>query len=357
MKKNISSLKNYRNLKVLVTGSTGFKGAWLCNWLILLGSKVIGVGLKPEKESIIFDALKINKKVSQYFVDIKNFDRINRIIKKEKPDIIFHLAAQSIVSYSFINPLETFGTNVIGSANILESVKINKIPNLVYITSDKCYLNLDKKVSYKESDILGGLDNYSSSKASEELLFKSYFHSYFRKNYISIATARAGNVIGGGDFKKDRIVPDVIKSLQSNKVVFIRNPNATRPWQHILEPLSGYLILGEKLINKKLNSKIIPNWNFGPNRKNCKKVKFIVQSLINEWGEKNHKIIIKKSKNFHESKLLSLNIDKAKKELSWKPNLTLNETIEFTVDWYKSFFTGNDVEDLSNQQINYYSHK
>ena len=357
MKKNISLLKNYKNLKVLVTGSTGFKGAWLCNWLILLGSKVIGVGLKPEKDSIIFNALKINKKVNQYFVDIKNFNKIDKIIKKEKPDIIFHLAAQSIVSSSFKNPLETFGTNVIGSANILESVKTNKIPNLVYITSDKCYLNLDTKFSYKESDVLGGLDNYSSSKASAELLFKSYFLSYFKRNYISIATARAGNVIGGGDFKKDRIVPDVIKSLKSDKKVFLRNPNATRPWQHVLEPLSGYLILGEKLINKKLNSKIIPNWNFGPYRKNCKKVKFIVQLLIKEWGKKNHKIIIKKDKTFHESKLLSLNIDKAKKELNWEPTLTLNESIEFTVDWYKNFFLHNDVEDISNQQIDYYSDK
>ena len=194
----------------MVTGSTGFKGAWLCNWLIMLGAKVIGVGLRPEKDSIIFDSLKLNKKIKQYFFDIKNFNKINSVLKKEKPDIVFHLAAQSIVSLSYKNHLETFGTNVIGSSNVLESVRINKIPHLVYITSDKCYLNLDKTKSYKETDVLGGLDNYSSSKASAELIFSSYFNSYCKGDFLSIASARAGNVIGGGDFKKDRIVPDVV---------------------------------------------------------------------------------------------------------------------------------------------------
>ena len=218
MKNNNSFLKSYKNLKVLVTGSTGFKGSWLSYWLFLSGSKVVGVGLKPEEDSILFDSLKLKKKIKQYFIDIKDFDKINKIIKSEKPDIIFHLAAQSIVSTSFTNPLETFGTNIIGSTNILESSRRNKISNLVYITSDKCYLNLGKKDSVKESDLLGGLDNYSSSKASAELVFASYFDSYFKKQKrLSIGSARAGNVIGGGDFKKDRIVPDVIKSLKRKK--------------------------------------------------------------------------------------------------------------------------------------------
>jgi len=357
LKKNKSFLKSYKKLKVLVTGSTGFKGAWLCNWLFLLGSKVVGVGLKPEKDSIIFSSLNLNKKINQYFIDIKNFNKINDIIKKEKPDIIFHLAAQSIVSLSYKNPLETFGTNILGSANVLESVRINKTPNLVYITSDKCYLNLDKMGSYKESDILGGLDNYSSSKASAEIIFASYLHSYFKKNFLSIASARAGNVIGGGDFKKDRIVPDVIKSLKNGSKILLRNPNATRPWQHVLEPLSGYLKLGHKLINKELKSNIIPNWNFGPHKQNCKNVYSIVQLLVKEWGEKKQKIVIKKNKKFHESKLLSLNIEKAKKELLWEPKLSLNETIKFTIDWYKYYFFEDKVEDISKYQIDYYTDK
>jgi len=357
LKKSNYFLKSYKNLKVLVTGSTGFKGAWLVNWLILLGAKVVGVGLKPEKDSIIFNSLELNRKIDQYFVNIQNFNKLNYIVKKEKPDIIFHLAAQSIVSLSYKRPLETFNTNVIGSANILEAVRINKIPHLVYITSDKCYLNLDKTSSYKETDVLGGLDNYSSSKASAELVFSSYFQSYFQKKYLSIVSARAGNVIGGGDFKKDRIVPDVIKALRNKKKIILRNPKATRPWQHVLEPLSGYLTLGHKLINRELKSNLIPSWNFGPNNKNCKKVNFIVQLLINEWGARKQKIVFEKNKNFHESQLLSLNIKKAKKELLWSPRLTLKETVKFTIDWYKSYFLDKNVKDISNYQIENYIDK
>ena len=358
MKKNNFYLQRYKNLKVLITGSTGFKGAWLSQWLYLLGSKVVGVGLKPEKGSILFDALRLNKKIKQYYFNIKNFNKINNIIKKEKPDIIFHLAAQSIVSTSFKKPIETFGTNIIGSTNILESTRINKIPNLVYITSDKCYLNLGKKNSFKESDILGGLDNYSSSKASAELVFSSYFHSYYKnKNRLSIGSARAGNVIGGGDFKQDRVVPDVIKSLKSKENIILRNPSATRPWQHVLEPLSGYLSLGQKLIDKELQTNIAPNWNFGPHRKNCKKVIEIVKLLVKAWQANNIKIIHKKNKKFYESKLLSLNIYKAKRELKWQPRLDLHETMKFTVDWYKNFLSGDDVEDITNYQIEYFIDK
>ena len=357
MNKNISFLKSYKNLKVLVTGSTGFKGSWLCEWLLLLGSKVIGVGLKPEKGSIIFESFKLNKKIKQYFIDIRNFSKVNSIIKKEKPDIIFHLAAQSIVSHSYSHPLETVETNILGSTNILESVRKNNISNLVYITSDKCYLNLNKLGSYKESDVLGGLDNYSSSKAGAEIIFRSFFDSYFKNEFLSVASARAGNVIGGGDLKNNRIVPDVIKSLKNKKKILLRNPNSTRPWQHVLEPLSGYLILGHKLIERKLKSNLVPSWNFGPHKKNCKKVSEIVKLLISEWGDTKNKIIVKKNKKFHQSHLLSLNINKAKKELNWQPRLTLNETIKFTVDWYKSYFLNKEVEDISQLQIDYFTKK
>ena len=350
-------LKSYKNLKVLVTGSTGFKGAWLSNWLLLLGAKVVGIGLKPEKDSIIFKSLNLNRRIKQNYIDINNYEKLNDIIKKEKPDIIFHLAAQSIVSKSYQKPLETFKTNVIGSVNILESVRKNNIQNLVYITSDKCYLNLNKSRSYKENDILGGIDNYSSSKASAEIIFASYFQSYFKKNYLSIASARAGNVIGGGDFKKDRIVPDVIKSLKNKNNILLRNPNATRPWQHVLEPLSGYLLLGHYLMHKKLKNTIVPNWNFGPYKMNCKKVKDIVQLLTSEWSGKSYKIVVKKNAKFHESKLLSLNIKKAKKELNWEPKLNLKETINLTVDWYRNYFSNNNMESITNHQIDYYKNK
>ena len=349
--------KIYQNKKVLVTGATGFKGAWLCLWLHILGAKVYAVGYSPNKNKNLFYSLNLHKKIKINILDIRDKKKLSTYIMKNKPQFIFHLAAQSIVSLSYTKPLETFGTNVIGSANILESSRLNKVPNLVYITSDKCYLNLDKASSYKETDILGGLDNYSSSKASAEIIFNSFFKSYYKKNFLSAASARAGNVIGGGDFKKDRVVPDVIKSLKNGKKIILRNPNATRPWQHVLEPLSGYLILGNKLMNKDLKSNLIPSWNFGPYKKNCKKVRYIVQLLIKEWGDKKQKILITKNKNFHESQLLSLNIEKAYKELSWKPRLTLKETINFTVDWYKYYFLDKKVEKVTNYQLDYYTDK
>ena len=271
---NSKFLKIYKNKKVLVTGTTGFKGSWLCLWLLMLGAKVIGVSLKADKNSKLYNSLKLKNKIKQYNINLKNFSKLNKVVSREKPDIIFHLAAQSIVSEGYKNPLITFNSNILGGLNILECVRINKIKNLVFITSDKCYLNVEKNSGYKETDRLGGHDNYSSSKASAEIIFKSYKESYFKKNFfLQHVTARAGNVIGGGDFKINRIVPDIIRSIINNKNIFLRNPNATRPWQHVLEPLFGYLLLGSKLIKKELkNKKIYPHFNFGPNKNNCKKV-------------------------------------------------------------------------------------
>ncbi len=353
--KNI--LNKYKGVKVLVTGSTGFKGAWLSFWLNLAGAKVIGVGLKPEKGSIIFTSLKLKKKIEQFYLDIDDFKKINNLIKKKKPKIIFHLAAQSIVSESFKNPLRTFSSNISGSINILESCRLNKISNLVYITSDKCYLNLDKGKNFKENDRLGGSDNYSASKACAEIVFNSYFHSYFKKKHLSVASTRAGNVIGGGDLKINRIVPDIFRSIKSNKSLILRNPNSTRPWQHVLEPLSGYIILGEKLMSKKLSSHLTPNWNFGPKPKNSKKVIFIVKNFIKSWNI-SKKIIIKNKNQYHESKLLSLDINKSGKELKWRPKLTLPQTIKLTCDWYKKYYLKkSNMEKITEEQIKYYISK
>ncbi len=355
MNNNKSYLKNYKNLKILITGSTGFKGSWLSQVLLTLGANVIGVGLKPEKGSKIFSQLNLNRKIKQHYLDIRKFSKVNDIIKKEKPDIIFHLAAQSIVSHSYEYPLETFETNIIGSANILESVKKNKIPNLVYITSDKCYLNLERNKSYNENDILGGIDNYSSSKACAELIFKSYINSYFSKSAKhSIVSARAGNVIGGGDFKNNRIIPDVVKSISKNRNIVLRSPNSTRPWQHVLEPLSGYLLLGKKILNREIKKNINPSWNFGPYEKNCKTVKELANLSVKRWNNNKIRIVIKNDNNFHESKLLSLNINKAKKELNWKPTLTLSDTINLTIDWYKNYYNKKDMEKFTIEQIEYF---
>lgn len=349
-------LSKYKGIKVLVTGSTGFKGAWLSYWLHILGAKVIGVGLKPEKGSIIFKSLNLKKKIKQHYLNIIDFEKINRLIEKNRPRIIFHLAAQSIVSESFSTPLNTFNTNVIGSINILESFKKNKISSLVYITSDKCYLNLDKNKNFKENDILGGIDNYSASKACAEIAFNSYHNSYFKQKKLIAVTARAGNVIGGGDLKQNRIIPDVIRSIKTKKNIILRSPNATRPWQHVLEPLSGYLLLGAKLMNKKIGNNFKPNWNFGPDPKNSKKVIYIVKKFLENWNFKN-KIIINKKINYHESKLLSLNITKAKKELGWKPRLSFEETVKLTSDWYKAFLDNKNLESITHDQIKFYLSK
>lgn len=358
MKNKNTFLKIYKNLRVLVTGTTGFKGAWLAFWLKNIGANVTGFSLKPEKDAILFKSLKLNKKIDQYYGDITKFNQLNEVIKKVKPDIIFHLAAQSIVSKSYEEPLNTINTNVIGSANILESYRLNNIPNLVYITSDKCYLNLDKKKNYIESDILGGLDNYSSSKASAEIIFSSYYHSYLENNnFLKVASARAGNVIGGGDMKADRIIPDIIKSIIKKNNIVLRNPAATRPWQHVLEPLSGYLLIGSKLLNKKLKKGIIPSWNFGPHPKNCKSVSYITKLALQRWGDLNLKIRKEKRKKYHESSFLSLNIKKSKKELNWQPRLNIEDTIKFTVEWYKKFFKGDQIEKFTYEQIKFFLNK
>jgi CDP-glucose 4,6-dehydratase len=355
-KKNLF-LKDYKNLKVLVTGSTGFKGTWLSFLLHKFGANVIGVGLKPEKNFKLFDKLKLKKKITQYIANIEDYKIINKIIKKESPAIIFHLAAQSIVSESFENPLKTISTNVLGSTNILEAVRVNQIKALVYITSDKCYLNKGSKRSYKENDYLGGVDNYSSSKASAEILFHSYYESFFKNNTrIHAGTARAGNVIGGGDFKNDRIIPDFFRAISQKKTLIIRNPKATRPWQHVLEPLSGYLKLGSLLLNKKISTSIYPSWNFGPYKINCKEVINIIKLFYKNLSvNKNMKII--KQKKIKEANFLSLNINKAKNELKWKPRLTLNECVKLTADWYSSYYAKKNIEEITNRQIDFYFNK
>ncbi len=347
-------LSIYKNKKIVVTGSTGFKGSWLCFWLHLLNAKIVGIALRPEKDSILYKKLSIKKKIKQYFFNILDEKRLDKVIKKEKPDLIIHLAAQSIISLSYKDPKNTINTNVVGSLNILETSRKNNIKNLVLITSDKCYHNIDKKIFYSESDRLGGDDLYSASKASAEIIFEAYSKSFFSKNKkINFVTARAGNVIGGGDMKKDRIIPDIIKSLIKKTKLIIRNPNAIRPWQHVLEPLHGYLILGYYLMTNKLKNKIIPSWNFGPNIKNIKSVNEIANKTIQLWGQKK-KIMIKNNKKFKEVKFLMLNSNKAKNEISWKPKLNFNDTMKLTVEWYKSFQRKENLENITKKQIYFF---
>ena len=351
-------LKIYRNKRVLVTGSNGFKGTWLCYWLYKLKAKVIGIGLKSEPNDFMFRKLKMNKKISQIYLDIRNFKELDTVVKKNKPDVIFHLAAQSIVSEGYLDPDNTFTTNVLGSFHVLETFKKNNIKNLVYITSDKCYLNKEKKTGYKENDELGGKDPYSSSKAGAEIVFKT-FHKIFieKKSKLKIATLRAGNVIGGGDFKKNRLIPDIIKSIKFKNKIFLRNPNSTRPWQHVLEPTYGYLLIGYYLIKNKLSNKIVPHWNFGPTIKNCVSVRKICNKFLSTWNKEKKKIVIKKEKKFKEGNILFLNITKAKKELNWRPKLNLQDSIKMTVDLYKAILKNKKIDKIINDQIKYYEIK
>lgn len=349
--------KNYKNKKIFVTGSTGFKGSWLCFWLHKMGAKVTGIGLKPEKGSIIFKTLKIDQIIKQYYFDITDYNKTNNLIIKFKPDLILHLAAQSVVSESYSSPLDTINTNIIGTANILESTRVNKIKNLIIITSDKCYLNKEKNVGYRETDELGGYDNYSSSKAAAENIFNSYYSSFFFGKNVKHATVRAGNVIGGGDFKKDRIIPDIIKAIIAKKSIEIRNPQSTRPWQHVLEPISGYLRLGELLMKNKIKKNTLPSWNFGPNKYNKATVLKVTQNILKIWKKSKIKIKIKKNKTFKETYLLSLNIEKSKKELGWTPKLNFAEIIKYTVDWYEAYLKKEDMISFTNSQIEKYVNK
>ncbi len=349
--------KIFKNRKVLVTGHTGFKGSWLTLWLHKMGAKIIGVSLKDLKPQTHFNYLNLRKKLSHNLIDIRNYKKIKSIIKNNKPDFIFHLAAQALVKKSYRLPKFTIETNALGTLNILESLRsYKKKCTLVIITSDKVYRNFEIKRGYKENDTLGGFDPYSASKASAELIIQSYIKSYFPKNgKVRIGVARAGNVLGGGDWSEDRLIPDCIKSWGKNKNVIIRNPNSTRPWQHVLEAIYGYLILAKNL-NKssKLHGEA---FNFGPKEKNVEKVGKVIKIMQSYWEKVKYKIK-KNNKNekvFHESKLLKLNSNKAIKLLNWKCKLTLKDTIKMVVWWYKNFYANKfDTMYLSLSQIKSY---
>ena len=333
----ISMFQNiYKNKKVIVTGCTGFKGSWLTLWLLRLGANVIGISKDIPTKPSLFEILDLDKKIKHSFIDICNFKELKKKIIEEKPDYIFHLAAQAIVSVSYKEPLETIMTNVIGTANILESLRnYNENCTVVLITSDKSYDNIEQVWGYKEDDKIGGKDIYSGSKGGAEIIIKAYFESFLKnKNNLKIGIARAGNVIGGGDWAKDRIVVDCMKSWDKNKTVEIRSPKATRPWQHVLEPLSGYLRLAQELNkNPKINGEA---FNFGPKSSLNFTVKQLISDLSKFWNFSSDFEVFKITDNieFNEAGLLKLNCDKAIFHLNWEANLEYKETIQFTSEWY-----------------------
>ncbi len=318
-------IKNfYKNKKVLVTGATGFKGSWLCYWLTILGAKVFGTGYNPNKNKNLFYSLNLNKKIKLKLFDIKNKKKLKSFIKYSKPQIIFHLAAQPLILESYKKPYLTYNVNCIGTLNILEIVrKIDTVKSLVCITSDKCYENNFSTKGFKESDKLGGEDPYSGSKACAEIMIRSYKESFFNKKNCGLASARAGNVMGGGDWSKNRLIPDSINSIIKNKTIYIRNPNFNRPWQHVLEPLHGYLILGEKIYKEP--KRYSGPWNFGTTTNTVTNVLKIVKEIVKFWGK--GKINFKKNQKYYEQINLQLNINKSKKILKWKPKILFDDLV------------------------------
>jgi CDP-glucose 4,6-dehydratase len=348
----------FKNKKVLITGNTGFKGSWLSTWLIELGADVYGISNDIPTNPSMFDALKLQRVITHFNADVRDYPRLKRIIEDIKPDFLFHMAAQPIVVTSYKDPIDTISTNVMGTANILEALReTNNKCTAIIITSDKCYDNVEWVWGYKESDAVGGQDIYSGSKGAAELIFKSYYHSFFKnveKSNVRVASVRAGNVIGGGDWADYRIVPDCIKAWREGQSVEVRSPKATRPWQHVLEPLSGYLTIAQEL-NENINYNG-ESFNFGPNAEYNKTVKELLDDLSKNWNLKQEPSFLSEvTSEFHEAGLLKLNCDKALFHLKWLPTLDYNKLIEFTSTWYYSFY--NDKTDMfkfTNNQIKEY---
>jgi len=327
----------YSKKRVLITGHTGFKGSWLTLWLLSLGAKVAGYSLYYPSKPCNFIVCALRKHTINIAGDIRDLSSLRTVFQKFKPEIVFHLAAQPIVKKSFEEPKTTFDTNIGGTVNVLECIRITgSVKGAVIITSDKCYRNEERKEGYIETDTLGGDDPYSASKAGAEIVAHAYIKSFFNsRKSARICTVRAGNVIGGGDWAPDRIIPDCIRSFSENKKAIIRNPDAKRPWQHVLEPLSGYLWLGSKLcFNSKLQGE---SFNFGPAKDVNQSVKEVAEKLSYLWGD--GKWLVNKQKRFgKEANLLKLSCDKAARLLHWHPILTFDDTIRMTSEWYKKYY-------------------
>ena len=349
----VELLKFYRNKRILITGVTGFKGAWLCLILKMLDAKILGVGYKPNKNQNLFNQLKLKKDITLKYTDIRDYKKLKKIIKNFKPQIVFHLAAQPIIFQSYKDPLSTININSTGTMNVLNILRdIKQIKSIVCITSDKCYANNFSTKGFVETDRLGGSDPYSASKASAEIIINAYKESYFKEKKVGIASARAGNVIGGGDWSPDRLIPDTINSLITKKKIYLRNPGYNRPWQHVLEPLNGYLVLAKKLY--KDPNKYSSSWNFGSEKNTVTSVYEVVKKITDIWGS--GEIKVKKNFKFYEQKNLQLNIQKAKKILKWAPFYSINQSVKATVDWYREVYLGkiSPREATINQITKYY---
>ncbi len=348
--------KFFKNKKIIITGHTGFKGSWLTQILLNFGADVVGISLPPNTSPSLFEVLKIKNKIKNNFIDVRDFDAVKKVFSDEKPQIVFHLAAQPIVRVSYDEPLKTISTNILGTANILNAIKETKsVKSAVIITTDKVYEDKDWLYPYRENDSLGGYDPYSASKAAADIIANCYIKSFFNpkdfktKHNTLIAVARAGNVIGGGDWAPYRLVPDIIRSIYEKKeVIEIRSPDAIRPWEHVLEPLSGYLMLAKVLYEEK--KEFSGAWNFGPNDDSF----MTVQRLVTEAIKILKKGVLKVKLDLlkHETNILKLDISKVKTLLGWKPTLNFQQNLDFTFNWYKNYYgKSEDVVKFTNQQI------
>lgn len=342
----------WKEKKVFLTGHTGFKGGWLSLWLSSMGAKVTGYALAPGSIPNLFDTLGMDSLIEKsHYGDIRDLANLQKAMIEAKPDLVFHMAAQSLVRYSYMNPVETYATNVMGTVHVLESIRtINSVRATVVVTTDKCYENKEWVWGYREIDPMGGYDPYSNSKGCAELVSSAYRQSFFSSAPIKtyIATARAGNVIGGGDWSKDRLIPDAIKAFEANTPLMIRNPLSIRPWQHVLEPLCGYLLLAQALYEK--GSAFASSWNFGPNDEDNQSVQEVTDLLISHWGE-SAQWMKEGSKQPHESNLLKLDCSKAHTQLGWVPKWNLETAIQKTVKWQKAFQAKENMRHVSLAQI------
>lgn len=347
----------WRGKRVLITGHTGFKGSWLSLWLASLGAHVTGYALGPSSSPSLFNLANINSALVNVEADIRNLEQLRKSLAENQPEIVFHLAAQSLVRTSYEDPLLTYETNVMGTANLLESIRGLKLPcSVVNVTTDKCYENKEWYWGYREVDPLGGFDPYSNSKACSELVTASYRSSFFHpskyeKHKVALATARAGNVIGGGDWAKDRLIPDVLKALEDNQTLEIRSPNSVRPWQHVFDPLNGYLMLAEQLHTN--GPEFSKAWNFGPNEQDTYTVADVANKVSQLWGKQNAWRAAS-GEHPHEANYIKLDASLARNELGWSPVLCIDKSLKLIVDWEKARLNNVDVRVTSLKQIKDY---
>ncbi len=343
--------------RVFLTGHTGFKGSWLCLWLTDMGAKVTGYSLLPATKPSLFEICQVDQQVHSIFGDIRDLELLKKSMAEADPEVVIHMAAQPLVRESYVSPVETYATNVMGTVHLFEAARACKnIKSIVNVTTDKCYENKEWVWGYREDEPLGGYDPYSNSKACSELVTSSYRNSFFNprdysEHRVGVASARAGNVIGGGDWAPDRLVPDIIRSLINDEPIVIRNPNAIRPWQHVLEPLSGYLLLAQKLYENGIQ--YAEGWNFGPNDEDAKPVEWIVFNLRDRWGNQTP-ILIDNRDHPHEATYLKLDCSKAKAYLDWAPRWDLDVALAKVVEWAAAYQKGDNVKDLCIKQIHEY---